>query len=97
MNISAVGTAFTCQSGAIAWIQHWFQDCVYTHRDLLSFLVGLSSIAFWLVAQLPQFIENIRSGTADALSPWFLVQWLSVSDSLQADLQDTAFDVKNGV
>ncbi|GJP45402.1 hypothetical protein CLOM_g4798 [Closterium sp. NIES-68] len=66
-----------CEAGAVPWIRDWFQDCVYSRWDLLSFLIGLASIACWLVAQLPQFIQNIRAGSADALSPWFLFQWLS--------------------
>ncbi|CAI5516812.1 unnamed protein product, partial [Closterium sp. Naga37s-1] len=66
-----------CEAGAVEWIRDWFQDCVYSRWDLLSFLVGLASIGCWLVAQLPQFIQNIRVGSADALSPWFLFQWLS--------------------
>ncbi|CAI5516910.1 unnamed protein product [Closterium sp. Naga37s-1] len=66
-----------CEAGAVEWIRDWFQDCVYSRWDLLSFLLGLASIGCWLVAQLPQFIQNIRVGSADALSPWFLFQWLS--------------------
>jgi hypothetical protein len=26
--------------------------------------------------QLPQFISNFRNKSAEALSPWFLAQWL---------------------
>jgi len=29
----------------------------------------------WLVAQLPQVLANARNGSADALSPWFLVRY----------------------
>jgi hypothetical protein len=34
---------------------------------------------FWIVAQVPQFVSNFSRQSADALSPWFLVQWLAVS------------------
>jgi hypothetical protein len=30
----------------------------------------------WVFAQLPQFISNFRNKSAEALSPWFLAQWL---------------------
>eukprot|EP00850_Spirogloea_muscicola_P025611 SM003681S13831 [mRNA] locus=s3681:1:1252:- [translate_table: standard] len=70
-----------CEPGAAEWVRVWLSDCVYTAWEVAAVLVGLSSIAFWLVAQLPQFVDNIRNGTADALSPWFLFNWLS-GDSL---------------
>jgi uncharacterized protein with PQ loop repeat len=46
---------------------------------MAAFLIGLSSMLFWIVAQLPQFISNWRLQSAEALSPWFLFQWLAVS------------------
>ena len=52
-------------------------DC--SARDLAGFLFGISSIACWIVAQVPQFITNIKRQRADALSPWFLAAWLMVS------------------
>lgn len=51
-------------------------DCIYNARDLTGFLFGMSSIACWIVAQVPQFITNIKRQRADALSPWFLAEWL---------------------
>lgn len=66
-----------CEAHAVQWIQKWFSDCVYTPWDMFGFAIGLSSILFWLVAQLPQFVRNIRCQSAEALSPWFLFQWLS--------------------
>jgi hypothetical protein len=44
---------------------------------LTSFYLGLSSLLFWFVAQVPQFISNWRLRSAEALSPWFLFQWLA--------------------
>ena len=32
--------------------------------------------------QLPQFISNYRNKSAEALSPWFLAEWLLVSARL---------------
>eukprot|EP00897_Mesotaenium_endlicherianum_P004769 jgi/Mesen1/431/ME001000S10635 len=66
-----------CDPDAIEWIRDYFSDCVYTNLDVVGFIVGLSSVVFWLVAQLPQFVSNIRRQSADGLSPWFLFQWLS--------------------
>ena len=50
-------------------------------RDLAGFTFGMASIVCWLVAQVPQFITNIKRQRADALSPWFLAEWLLVSTS----------------
>ena len=48
-------------------------------RDLAGFTFGMASILCWIVAQVPQFITNIKRQRADALSPWFLAEWLLVS------------------
>ncbi len=48
-------------------------------RDYIGFLLGLASILTWMVAQLPQVISNFRIKSAEALSPWFLAEWLAVS------------------
>lgn len=66
-----------CGPNANVWIQYWFSDCVYTQWETVAFFIGLSSMLFWIVAQLPQFITNIINQSAEALSPWFLFQWLS--------------------
>lgn len=71
--------ACECGPEAVPWIRDLFMDCVVTPLDMIGFLFGLSSIGFWIVAQLPQFIENIQYESADALSPWFLFQWLTVN------------------
>ena len=47
-------------------------------RDWLGFSIGMTSIMFWMVAQVPQFVKNIRQQRADALSAWFLAEWLLV-------------------
>ena len=57
-------------------IAHMFSDCVYTERDYVGFFVGLSSLAFWIFAQAPQFITNCKNNSASALSVWFLAQWM---------------------
>ena len=49
-------------------------------RDYLGFFFGLASILTWMVAQFPQIISNIRNKSAEALSPWFLAEWLMVGN-----------------
>ncbi|EFJ09806.1 hypothetical protein SELMODRAFT_447534 [Selaginella moellendorffii] len=70
-----------CQPGAVRWIEVWFGDCVYSPWEILGFCVGMSSVFFWMIAQMPQFVSNFLRQSADALSPWFLFQWLA-GDSL---------------
>lgn len=65
-----------CDPGADPFIARVFHDCIYTTRDAVGFGVGLLSIAFWLVAQVPQFVLNIKNKSVEALSSWFLAQWL---------------------
>eukprot|EP00887_Chlorella_sp_A99_P001485 scaffold8.g1485.t1 len=62
-----------CRPGAVQWIESVFSDC---GRDLLGFSVGLASIACWLCAQAPQLYRNYRSKSVEALSAWFLAEWL---------------------
>lgn len=69
--------ATACGSAANFFIARWFGDCVYSTWEFAAFCLGLSSIFFWLIAQLPQFITNFLRQSADALSPWFLIQWLA--------------------
>jgi hypothetical protein len=63
--------------GAWRFVERTFGDCLYSAQERASFILGLLSIACWLVAQLPQVIKNARRGTAEALSPLFLANWLA--------------------
>ena len=49
-----------------------------SYQDLSGFSLGMASILFWLVAQMPQIISNVRNQSAEALSPYFLAEWLLV-------------------
>lgn len=51
-------------------------SCECRTRDWYGFVVGLCSIVCWLVAQAPQLVENYKTKSADALSPFFLAEWL---------------------
>lgn len=80
-----------CKAGASLWIEVWFGDCIYSTWEMIAFYIGLSSLMFWLVAQVPQFISNWRLQSADALSPWFLLQWLAVSTPLPFAVSSLGF------
>ena len=74
--ISHNNSNFSCPNGTY-WIIHYFGECVQTTLQYAAFIIGLFSILFWIFAQLPQLIQNCRTGKADvALSPLFLFQWL---------------------
>lgn len=45
-------------------------------RDLVGFSLGMASILCWLLCSFPQLVTNYRLKRADALSPFFLAQWL---------------------
>jgi hypothetical protein len=55
--------------------RRYLGDCLYTIRDYVAFSVGMSSIAFWVVCQMPQLVSNCRSKSVAALSFWFIAQW----------------------
>lgn len=75
-----------CEEGANEWIALWFHDCVYTRRDLFGFCFGMFSVVLWISAQLPQFISNYRNQSAEALSPWFLAEWLLGADKIMGGM-----------
>ena len=66
----------SCEEGNVVWVQKYFLDCVYGSWELVAFLVGMSSIVLWMAAQAPQLLKNYRNKSAEALSVWFLLQWL---------------------
>jgi hypothetical protein len=74
--LAAAAAAAACAPGAAAWAEAWFGDCLYDARDRAGFALGLASIACWVFAQVPQVVRNYRRRSADALSPWFLAEWL---------------------
>ena len=47
-----------------------------SNRDKVGFWSGMISIAFWIVAQVPQLVINYQRKSADALSPFFVAEWL---------------------
>jgi hypothetical protein len=59
-----------------SFIAHVFSQCVYEPRQVIGFWVGMSSLLFWVMAQVPQFIKNKERKSASSLSPWFLLEWM---------------------
>ena len=57
-------------------------DCLRSGWDMAGFVLGMASIGCWLVAQMPQIISNFRNQSAEALSPYFLAEWLLVGNIL---------------
>ena len=55
-------------------------------RDYVGFGSSMLSILLWMVAQFPQYYTNYKTKTVEALSPWFLAQWLLVRHSLRTAL-----------
>ena len=51
-------------------------DCLST-SDIISLLLGYTSITCWLFAQFPQLYANFKTKTAESVSLMFLAQWLT--------------------
>lgn len=63
-------------AGCHPWFWSAFHECLRTSRDYVGFSVAMASILLWMVAQFPQYYQNYKTKTVEALSPWFLAQWL---------------------
>ncbi|GMT13681.1 hypothetical protein PFISCL1PPCAC_4978, partial [Pristionchus fissidentatus] len=58
------------------WIKDVFNDCVDTELKLLGFIVGLISLALWLVPLIPQLHQNYKQKKCEGISLIFLFFWL---------------------
>lgn len=58
------------------WIALVFRKCYYTPTEVTSFVLGLMNIGCWLVAQVPQVVENFVARDGGALSLGFMFLWL---------------------
>jgi len=58
------------------WISNVFGDCVTNRLEMSGFWMGIVSIMFWILAQFPQIVQNIRRQDAGALSGLFLFMFL---------------------
>mmetsp|Transcript_34878 Transcript_34878/g.43073 ORF Transcript_34878/g.43073 Transcript_34878/m.43073 type:complete len:475 (+) Transcript_34878:168-1592(+) len=57
------------------FIAETFGECLYSVREIASFMIGMSSLLFWFCCQTPQFIKNYTRKSGNALSKWFLIEW----------------------
>jgi hypothetical protein len=68
----------SCSEGYNHFINKYFKDCVYGNRDMAGFCLGIASILFWAVAQVPQLVKNHKQQSVEGLSAYFLAEWLLV-------------------
>ena len=49
---------------------------LFEHQQSSLYFCSMSSLAFWICCQVPQFYKNWQRGSAEALSVLFLLEWL---------------------
>ena len=59
------------------WATTYFGDCVCGDRDIVSFVLGLTSIAAGTTVALPQIWENFRNGKSEGISFALIVTWIT--------------------
>ena len=65
-----------CDSNAYTGLERdIFRVCAYSPIEYIGFLSGLCSIAFWIVCQFPQMLQNYHLKTSEGLSGYFLLLW----------------------
>jgi uncharacterized protein with PQ loop repeat len=65
-----------CDSNAYTGlVRDIFRVCAYSPIEYVGFLSGLCSIAFWIVCQCPQIVQNYHLKTSEGLSVYFLLLW----------------------
>lgn len=65
-----------CDSNAYTGlVRDIFRVCAYSPIEYIGFLSGLCSIAFWIVCQFPQMLQNYHLKTSEGLSGYFLLLW----------------------
>ncbi|KAI5095314.1 lysosomal amino acid transporter 1-like [Silurus meridionalis] len=65
-----------CPNGS-EWIWSNLGECTQDARDMSSVVLGLLSIACFIVSSFPQYYSSCKKGNMDsALSIWFLLLWL---------------------
>ena len=65
-----------CDSNAYTGlVRDIFRVCAYSPIEYVGFLSGLCSIAFWIVCQFPQMLQNYQLKTSEGLSGYFLLLW----------------------
>jgi len=57
-------------------VAYWFQECLFEWQERASFYIGMTSLLFWIMCQLPQFIKNYHAKSTEGLAALLLIQWL---------------------
>jgi len=60
----------------IEWVGQFIGNCTWTPVEVVSLVFGLSNIVLWLFATFPQFYENWKRKSVEAVHPLFLIIWL---------------------
>jgi len=63
----------------LEWVSSYLGECAYSRMQIASVFIGISSIVFWIFAQVPQLIVNYQLQSADGLSPFFLGDSLNLA------------------
>lgn len=61
--------------GCVEWVEKYFKDCVCDVGSEVSFGLGIVSLIFWGIAEIPQLITNFRTKSAHGVSLAFLLTW----------------------
>ncbi|KAH7689731.1 putative membrane protein [Dioscorea alata] len=60
----------------VKWVEKYFKDCVCNLSSEISFTLGLASLFFWAIAEIPQIITNFHSKSAHGVSLSFILTWI---------------------
>jgi len=61
----------------VRWVEKYFKDCLCNMKDEISFSLGLTSLVFWGVAEIPQIITIFRTKKSHGVSLLFLLTWVA--------------------
>ncbi|KAI0493357.1 hypothetical protein KFK09_027634 [Dendrobium nobile] len=59
----------------VRWVEKYFKDCVCDIRSEISFSLGMLSLVFWGIAEIPQIITNFRTKSGHGVSIALLLTW----------------------
>ncbi|KAG0498976.1 hypothetical protein HPP92_003667 [Vanilla planifolia] len=59
----------------VLWVERYLDDCVCDLRSGVSFFLGMSSLFFWGIAELPQIVTNFRNKSGHGVSAALLLTW----------------------
>ncbi|MQM03746.1 hypothetical protein Taro_036532 [Colocasia esculenta] len=60
----------------VGWVEKFFKDCVCSPKDGVSFGLGMTSLVFWGVAEIPQIITNYQTKSGHGVSLGLLLTWV---------------------